>query len=139
MKGLVVRWLILTAAIVLAAYWIDGIHVGGFHIAFFAAAVLGILNALVRPVLIILTLPLNILTLGLFTFVINALLLKVTSALIPGFDVRGFWPAVFGALVISIVNWLLSTLISDKMKHRRAEKEQQDGIIDLHKKGKRWE
>ena len=114
MKGLVVRWLILTVAILLAAYWIDGIHVGGFHIAFFAAAILGILNALVRPVLIVLTLPINILTLGLFTFIINALLLKVTSALIPGFDIRGFWPAVFGALVISLVNWLLSTLVTDK-------------------------
>ena len=130
MKGLAVRWLILTVAILLAAYFIEGIRVGSFLAAFLAAAVLGILNTLLRPVLILLTLPLNILTLGLFTFVINALLLKMTSGVIPGFDVAGFWPAVFGALIISIVNWLLGTLINDKGRV---------DYIDMRKKGGRWE
>ncbi len=116
MKGLVVRWLILTIAILAAAYLIQGIYVHSFVSAFFAAAVLGILNTLVRPVLIILTLPINILTLGLFTFVINALLLKITAAFIPGFDLQGFLPAVLGALVISVVNWLLHLLIADSGK-----------------------
>jgi putative membrane protein len=116
MKGLIVRWLILTIAILSAAYFIQGVHISSFAAAFFAAALLGVLNALFRPVLILLTLPINILTLGLFTFVINALLLKITAALIPGFELQGFWPAILGALVISIVNWLLHILIADSGK-----------------------
>jgi putative membrane protein len=129
-KGLLIRWLILTMAILMAAYLIDGIRVSGFTSVLLAAAVLGILNALFRPILIILTLPLNILTLGLFTFLINAFLLKMTSGVIPGFDVTGFWPAVFGALVISIVNWLLGILVSDSGRV---------DYIEMRKKGGRWE
>ncbi len=116
MRGLIVRWLILTIAILSAAYFIQGIYVSSFAAAFFAAAVLGVLNALFKPVLILLTLPINILTLGLFTFIINAALLKLTAALVPGFHLQGFWPAVLGALVISIVNWLLHILIADSGK-----------------------
>ncbi|MDQ1278627.1 MAG: putative rane protein [Thermodesulfobacteriota bacterium] len=116
MRGLIVRWLILTIAILSAAYFIQGIYVSSFAAAFFAAAVLGVLNALFKPVLILLTLPINILTLGLFTFIINAALLKLTAALNPGFYLQGFWSAVLGALVISIVNWLLHILIADSGK-----------------------
>ena len=131
MKGILIRWLILTVAILSAAYLLDGMEVRGFISAFFAAAVLGILNAVLRPVLIILTLPLNILSLGLFTFVINAFLLKVASGVIPGFEVHGFWPALFGSLIISLVSWLLSSLINDR---GRVE------VIDLKKRsGNRWE
>ena len=131
MKGILIRWLILTVAILSAAYLLDGMEVRGFTSAFFAAAVLGILNAVVRPVLIILTLPLNILSLGLFTFVINAFLLKMASGVIPGFEVHGFWPALFGSLIISLVSWLLSSLINDR---GRVE------VIDLKKRsGNRWE
>jgi len=131
-KGLVIRWLILTVAILLAAYLIDGIHVSGFLAGLLAAAVLGVLNVLLRPVLILLTLPINILTLGLFTFLINAFLLKMTSGVIPGFDVTGFWSAVLGALVISLMNWLLGRFISDS---GRVETD----VIDLRKRGGRWE
>ena len=131
MKGILIRWLILTVAILSAAYLLDGMEVRGFLSAFFAAAVLGILNAVLRPVLIILTLPLNILSLGLFTFVINAFLLKMASGVIPGFEVHGFWPALFGSLIISLVSWLLSSLINDR---GRVE------VIDLKKRsGNRWE
>jgi putative membrane protein len=112
--GLLVRWLILTAAITVAAYLINGIHVDGFLSAFFAAAILGVLNVFFRPILLILTLPINILTLGLFTFVINAVLLKMASGVISGFEVQGFWSAVWGALIISLVNWLLSSFITDR-------------------------
>lgn len=112
--GLLVRWLILTAAITVAAYLINGIHVDGFFSAFFAAAILGVLNVFFRPILLILTLPINILTLGLFTFVINAVLLKMASGVISGFEVYGFWSAVWGALIISVVNWLLSSFITDR-------------------------
>lgn len=131
MKGIFIRWLILTVAILSAAYLLDGMEVRGFTSAFLAAAVLGILNAVLRPVLIILTLPLNILSLGLFTFVINAFLLKMASGVIPGFEVHGFWPALFGSLIISLVSWLLSSLINDR---GRVE------VIDLKKRsGNRWE
>jgi putative membrane protein len=131
--GLLIRWLFLTVAILIASYLLDGIHVSGFFSAFFAAAILGILNALFRPILIILTLPINILTLGLFTFIINAFLLKIVSGVIPGFEVYGFWTAVFGSLIISVVSWLLNSFISDRGRVERID------YIDLKKKGDRWE
>lgn len=111
---LLVRWLILTASIMIASYLIDGIRVNSFLSAFCAAAILGILNCFFKPILILLTLPLNILTLGIFTLVINAFLLKLTTGVIPGFEIQGFWPAVLGALVISIVSGLLFLIIPDR-------------------------
>ena len=133
--GIFIRWLILTAAIVAASYLIDGIRISGFFSAFCAAAVLGILNALFRPILFILTLPINIMTFGLFTFVINALLLKMSSGVIPGFDVHGFWSAVFAALIISGVNWILSSFINKHGRIERVEKREmeEEDYIDLEK------
>ncbi len=131
MKGIVIRWLILTAAIMFASYILDGIQVKGFFTALFAAAILGILNAFFRPILIILTLPINILSLGLFTFIINAMLLKMASGVISGFQVYGFWSAVFGSLLISAVSWALSSFINEQGRME---------YIDLKKKdGDRWE
>ncbi|MCP4680763.1 MAG: phage holin family protein [Desulfobacterales bacterium] len=131
MKGILIKWLVLTAAIMLASYLIDGIHVSGFFSAFFTAAILGILNVFFRPILLILTLPINILSLGLFTFVINALMLKMASGVIPGFNVYGFWSAIFGSLIISIINWLLNSFINEQ---GRVE------YIDLKKRDDdRWE
>jgi len=128
--GILLRWLMLTAAILLAAYLVSGIEVHGFWSAFLAAAILGILNAFFRPILLILTLPLNILTLGLFTFVINAFLLKMVSGVISGFEVHGFWPAVLGSVVISIVSWVLSSFVNERGKIE---------YIDLKKRGRdRW-
>lgn len=114
MNGVLIRWLVLTISIILTSYLVNGIYVESFFSALFAALVLGILNALFRPVLIVITLPINILTLGLFTFVINALLLKMVSGVVPGFHVYGFWSAVFGSLIISLVSWLLSSFVSDR-------------------------
>ena len=114
MKGIFLRWLILTFSIIATSYLIDGIQVSGFVSAFFAAAILGILNAFFRPILLILTLPVNILSLGLFTFVINAIVLMMVSSVIPGFEVYGFWSAVFGSLLISLVSWLLTSFISER-------------------------
>ena len=131
MRGIFIRWVILTAAIMFTSYVIDGIKVKGFFSALFAAAILGILNAFFRPILIVLTLPINILSLGLLTFIINAMLLKMASGIIPGFEVYGFWSAVFGSLLISVVSWVLSSFIN---KQGRVE------YIDLKKKdGDRWE
>lgn len=131
MKGLLVRWLLLTIAIILTSFLGVGIHVRSFFSAFFAAMVLGVLNALFRPILIVITLPINILTLGLFTFVINALLLLMVSAVVHGFYVYGFWGAVFGSLVISLVSWLLSSFVNEKGRI---------GYIDLKKSNRGlWE
>ena len=131
MKGLFIRWLILTGAIMFAAYLLVGIHVTGFFSAFFAAAVLGFLNAFLRPFLLILTLPINFLTLGLFTFVINAILLMMVSGVSAGFEVASFWSALGGSLIISLVSSLLTSLVSEQ---GRVE------VIDLQHKGDdRWE
>lgn len=131
MKGILIRWLTVTCAIVIASYLLDGIHVSGFMTAFFAAVMLGILNAFFRPIALILTLPINILSLGFFTFVINAAMLKMASALISGFDVHGFWTAVFGSLIISMVSFGMNVLIS--------EKGQVDYIELRHRGDNRWE
>jgi len=114
MRGIFFRWLALTLAILLASHLITGIEASGFGSAFFAAAILGILNAFFRPILILLTLPINILTLGLFTFVINAIMLMMVSGVITGFTVRGFGPALLGSLLISLGSWLLTSLISER-------------------------
>ena len=131
MNGLTIRWLTLTAAIIVASYMVDGIRVTGVFSAIFAAAALGILNAFFRPIALILTLPINILSLGLFTFIVNAVMLKMASGIIPGFDVQGFWAAVWGAFLISVVSWLLNAFIGGRGTVE---------YIDLeHKGGNRWE
>jgi putative membrane protein len=133
MQGLLLRWLILTVAIMIAAYLFSGIHVTGFGSALFAALVLGILNAFFRPILFILTLPINILTLGLFTFVINAFLLMMTSGVIGGLEVAGFGSALLGSLIISVVSWLLSSFINDQGRVESID-------IELRRRhGGRWE
>jgi putative membrane protein len=113
MKGILLRWWTLTAAIIVAGYLFDGIRIDGVVSAVMAGAILGILNALFRPIILILTLPVNLLSLGLFTFVINAFMLKLASGVINGFHVQGFWTSIFGALVISLVSLLLNSFISD--------------------------
>jgi putative membrane protein len=134
MKFLALKWLILTAAITIAAYLLEGIHVDGFLSAFLTAAILGILNTFFKPILLLLTLPINILTLGLFTFIINALMLKMASGVISGFRVESFWAAVLGSLVISVVSWVLSALIREDGARGR------NTTIELtHKGDDRWE
>ena len=133
MRGLLLRWLILTLSIMVTAYLFPGIQVSGFGSALFAALVLGILNAFFRPVLFILTLPINVLTLGLFTFVINAMLLMMTSGVIGGLVVDGFGSALFGSLLISLVSWLLSSFINDQGRIQSLD-------IELHqRRDGRWE
>ena len=114
MNGILIRWLTSTGAIILTSYLLNGIHVEGYLAAFFAAAMLGILNALFRPIALLITLPINILTLGFFTFVINALMLKMASGLISGFDVHGFWSAILGSLMISVISWFLNSFIDKR-------------------------
>jgi putative membrane protein len=133
MRGVLLRWVVLTAAVLAASWLLDGIRVDGLVSALLAAATLGLLNAFLRPLLILLTLPLNIVTLGLFTFLINALMLKIVSELIPGFTVHGFWTAVIGALIIGLVSWLLNAFIGGRGRVERSS------YIDLQKRGGRWE
>jgi putative membrane protein len=133
MRGVLLRWLVLTAAVLTASWLLEGIRVAGIFPALLAAALLGILNAILRPLLILLTLPLNILTLGLFTFVINALMLMIVSSVIPGFDVRGFWTAVLGALIIGAISWLMNRFIGSRGRVETG------AYIDLKQRRGRWE
>jgi putative membrane protein len=108
---LLLRWLINAIAIVGIAYYLPGIGVESFYSALIAALVLGLVNALIRPLLIILTLPINILTLGLFTLIINAALFWFVSTIVKGFIVAGFWAAFAGALILTVVGWIVGGLL----------------------------
>jgi putative membrane protein len=108
---LLVVWLINAVALIAVAYLMPSITVSSFGTALAAALVLGLINAVVRPVLVLLTLPVTILTLGLFIFVLNGLLFWMVGSWLEGFGVGGFWSGVFGAILFSIVSWLLSALV----------------------------
>ncbi len=112
MKPFLLRWLITSLAVLLVTQlgWV-GVQADGWMPLLAASLLLGILNAVVRPVLLLLSLPLILLTMGLFLLVINAITLALVGVLIPGFHVDGFWAALFGALLISIVSGVLSLLI----------------------------
>lgn len=114
MTGLVVRWVVNAIALGITAQIIHGIEAHGILALFAAALVLGILNALLRPIFIILTLPINILTLGLFTFVINAIMLWMTARVVSGFEVKGFLAAFIGSILLAIVSTILNFILSDR-------------------------
>jgi len=104
--------LIHMVAILIISYLLPGlIRVDGVWAALVAAFILGIVNAILRPILIFFTLPITVLTLGLFLLVINGLMLWLVSAIVKGFQVNGFWGAVFGSILISIVSWILSRVL----------------------------
>ncbi len=108
---LLLRWLISAAAVFLLPQLFSTIEVKSFYVALAVAVVLGLLNAVVRPVLILLTLPVTLVTLGLFIFVINALLFWFVSSFVPGFHVDGFWPALWGSIVYSLITFILNALV----------------------------
>ena len=112
--GFLIRLSLNALALLIVSTVIPGIEVRGVLPALSAAFFLGLVNAVVRPIILILTLPLTIVTLGLFIPVINAFLLKLVSLMIQGFEVHGFWSAVFGALLLSLVSGLLSFFINDR-------------------------
>lgn len=107
---LILKWLLMAASVMISAYLIPGVTINSFFSALFVALFLGIVNILIRPVLILITLPINILTLGLFTFVINAVLVLLASSVIKGFEVSGFWTAMLFSVVLSVVNYVLNGL-----------------------------
>jgi putative membrane protein len=108
---LLIVWLVNAVALIAVAYLMPSITVSSFGAALVAALVLGLVNAVVRPVLVLLTLPVTVLTLGLFIFVLNGLLFWMVGSWLEGFHVGGFWAAVFGAILFSLVSWLLSALV----------------------------
>ena len=111
MRGFLLRSILTMLAVLATAHLVPGISVDGWMPALGAAIVLGLLNAVLRPLLVVLTCPFIILSFGLFIFVVNAVLLALTAALIPGFHVAGFWSAVLGSILISIISGLLNVLV----------------------------
>lgn len=111
MMHFVIRLVVNAVALIVVAYFLPGVSVTGFFGALVAALVLGVVNAILRPILFLLTLPLQLLTLGLFTFVINGLLFWFVGHLGIGLIVSGFWAAFWGAIVLSVVSYLLSALL----------------------------
>ncbi|MFQ5737329.1 MAG: phage holin family protein [Thermodesulfobacteriota bacterium] len=109
--SLLLRLIILTSGVFLAAYLVPGINVAGYGAAIKAALLLGFLNIFIKPVLFILTLPINILTLGVFTLIINGLLLWFVGTVVSGFSISGFFTAVLGSIIISILSILLNRFI----------------------------
>lgn len=114
MPGFVIRWLINAVALLLISQVIRGIEVDGVVAVLAAAAVLGIFNAVLRPILLILTLPLTIVTLGLFALVLNGFMLYLVGSVVKGFSVHGFWSAVFGAILLSLVSGVANAFINDR-------------------------
>jgi putative membrane protein len=108
---LIVHWLLSALSLLLVAHFVPGFQVRGFGTALIAAVVIGLVNATLGFVLKILTLPLTIVTFGFFLFVINAVMLKFAAALVPGFEVYGFLPALFGAIILSLISLVLRFLI----------------------------
>jgi putative membrane protein len=134
---LLIKWIILTASIIFVSYILDGIQIDSFLTALIAAALLGILNTVVRPLLILLTLPVNLMTFGIFIFVINAMLLMLVSHVISGFQVNGFWTAVSGSILITLSSALLNRLIKENPPPKPPRF---TGVVDLEEKEKgRWE
>jgi putative membrane protein len=98
-------------AILAAAWFVPGIRLEGPLAALIAGALLGVVNVLVKPLLLLLTLPFTLLTFGLFLFVVNAICLGLTAGLVPGFGIDGFWAALLGAVVVSVVSWILNGVL----------------------------
>ncbi len=111
MLGFFLRWAINLLALVIAGSVMPGIGIESLEMGIIAAGILGVVNAVIRPVVLVLTLPINLLTLGLFTLVINAFMLMLVSAMVPGLVIEGFRAAFWGALIISLVSWLVNLFV----------------------------
>ncbi|HLT92308.1 MAG TPA: phage holin family protein [Woeseiaceae bacterium] len=114
MKGFVLHLVLTAAALLVVAQFVGGVHVAGFGSALLGAIVLGLVNAFVRPVMIVLTLPLTLLTFGLFLFVINALMLWLAAALVPGIAIGGFGAALLGSILLTLLNVVIEALLPDR-------------------------
>ncbi len=113
MKRFLLHWLVIALALWITAYILPGVHVASYQALAIAAIVLGLVNALIRPILTILTLPITILTLGLFYLLVNGFTFFLAAKLVPGFEVSGFWWSVLGALVVSIISSFVGAFAGD--------------------------
>ena len=111
MLGFFLRWSMNLLALVVAASVIDGIRITSIGMGLLAAGILGVVNAVIRPVVMLLTLPITVLTLGLFTLVVNALMLLLVARLVPGLVIEGFRAAFWGGLIVSLVSWVLNIFV----------------------------
>lgn len=111
MIRIIARWVLNALALYIVARILPGIHLSDFGSALIAVLVIGLVNALVKPILFLLTLPVTVLTLGLFTFILNALMLMLASAITPGFKIDGFGTALLGSILLSIVTTILHSLV----------------------------
>ncbi|MBI5126444.1 MAG: phage holin family protein [Candidatus Taylorbacteria bacterium] len=109
--NILIHWLVSAIAIVITAYILPGVSVSGLGAALILAVVLGLINAILRPMLLLLTLPINVITLGLFTLIINALLVLLADSIVTGFNVEGFLPALIFAVILTFVRGILSSLV----------------------------
>lgn len=106
---LVIRWILFALALLFIAWIIPGIHVEGFRAALLSAFVIGLVNVFIRPLFVIITIPITILTLGLFIFIINALLFLLVAKVVPGFEVDGFFSALLGSILLSIISVFINS------------------------------
>lgn len=111
---ILIRWILNTFALLTVGYLVPGISFTSFFVALFASLILGLVNAIIRPILVILTLPINILTLGLFTFIINAIMFIIVSKIVPGFDITSFGSAFWGAIVYWLITWVINSSLKEE-------------------------
>jgi putative membrane protein len=114
MLNMLIAWLINAGALLALPYILQGVQISGFTTALIAAAVLGFLNVLIKPIFFVLTLPISVITLGLFTFVLNGFMFWIAARFIDGFNVTSFWWAVAGAVVYSLITWAVNSLLLNK-------------------------
>jgi putative membrane protein len=107
MRRFLLHWLVTALALWVTAYILPGVHVASWQTLAVAAVVLGLFNAVVRPILVVLTLPITVITLGIFYLLINGFVFLIVAKLVPGFEVTTFWWAVLGALIVSVVSWFV--------------------------------
>jgi len=123
---LIARWFIVALSLLLAAWVIPGVEISGVYIALVTAALLGLVNIIIRPLLILLTIPITLVTMGLFILVINALLFWFVSTFVEGFTVTGFLPALGGALTVSVVSYLGNRLLREHYAQRPTDTNRPD-------------
>ena len=115
---MIINWLLSAIALLIVAYIVPGFHVSGFFAALLAAVVIGLINATIGLFLKVVTFPLTVLTLGVFWFVVNAIVLKLATWFVPGFNIYGFFPAFLGAIVLSLINMVFRWLMPHKDEAR---------------------
>ena len=116
MTGFILRALIAAFGLWLASTWVDGFSITTTPTLLIAAALLGVVNAIIRPIAVVLTFPITIVTLGVFLLVINAAMLGLVAWVLPEFSIAGFWPALLGAIIVSIVSWIGTWFVGSSLK-----------------------